>query len=62
MRGGGHGVAFIPARVMRVAAGDLHDVDAKLLQEALELGDALDLQAPATNPQRQRRQLRDEPA
>ncbi len=56
MGGRGHRVALFPARVMRVSAGDLNDVDAKLLQETLELGDALDLQAPATNAQGQWRQ------
>ena len=45
----GHGVAFVPARVVRVAAGDLHHVDAQPVQEPLQLGDALDLEAPATD-------------
>ena len=56
MGGRGHRLAFVPARVVRVAAGDLHDVDAQLVEEALQLGDALDLEAPATDAQGERRQ------
>ena len=54
MRDGRHSFAFIPACVVRVSACDLNDVDPKLPQETLELGDAFDLQAPATNPQSKR--------
>ena len=42
----------VPARVVRVAAGDLHHVDTELVEEALQLGNALDLQAPTANAQR----------
>ena len=52
----GHAFAFIPTRVVRVAAGDLNDVDTQLLQKTLQLGDALDLKAPATHAQGKRRQ------
>ena len=36
---------------MRVATGDLNDVDTQLVKKALELGDALDLEAPTANTQ-----------
>ena len=52
----GQGVAFVPARVMRVAAGDLHDVDAQLVQQSLELGHTLDLKAPATDAEAEGRE------
>src|SRR5262249_45831100 len=45
----GHVVAFLPAGVVWVATGDLHDVGAELGEEALQLGHALDLQRPAAH-------------
>ena len=39
---------------MRIAARDLHDVDAETGHQSLQLGDAADLQRPATNADRER--------
>ena len=47
--GRGHGVALVPGGVVRVAAGDLHDVDAEAAKELLQFGDALDLERPAAH-------------
>ena len=38
--GGGHGVAFVPGGVMRIAAGDLHDIDAEAVHQAFQFGNA----------------------
>ena len=49
----GHGVAFLPACVMRVSAGDLRHVHPKPGKQALQLRHALDLKAPTANPESQ---------
>ena len=47
--GGGHGVAFDPTRVVRVAAGDLHHIHAEAVEEAFQFGDAGHLQGPTAH-------------
>ena len=47
--GAGQIVAFVPRGMMRVAARDLHDIDAEAVHQGLEFGDAGDLQRPATD-------------
>src|SRR5262249_4456794 len=49
-----HRLALFPVGVVRVAAGDLHDVDAEPVHEPLQLGDVLDLQRPAAHADGQR--------
>ena len=44
----GHRVPLVPGGVVRVAAGDLGGVDPQLGQQAVQLGDARDLEAPAS--------------
>ena len=48
-RGRGQGIAFIPARVMRVSARNLYDIDPELIEETLQLRHILDLEAPTAN-------------
>ena len=49
----GHGVALGPARVVGVAAGDLGRVDAQVAEQALQLVDAGDLEAPGADAEGQ---------
>ena len=47
-------IALVPGRVMRIAAGDLHHVDAEPIEKLFQLGHALDLQRPAAHADGQR--------
>ena len=53
LRGLGQAVPFFPARMVRVTTGKLHHAHAELAKQPLELGNARDLEAPATNAQAQ---------
>src|SRR5262249_28902606 len=42
-------VAFLPRRVVRVAASDLHDIQAEAVEEPFKFWNTLDLQRPAAH-------------
>src|SRR5262245_9165674 len=45
--------SFLPARMVRIAASNLHQVDSEPAEQPLELGYARDLKAPTTDSQAQ---------
>src|SRR5262249_46058102 len=47
-------VAFFPRRMVRVAAGNLYDVDAQAIQKPFQLGNTLYLERPAADANCQR--------